>query len=96
VPEPIRIGGLVESVLGQLGLRDRVEEYHVVESWNDIVGESIAAWVEPLRIEGGRLVLGVKSSPWLMEMQMREREILDRIEEYAGKGIVREIRFERI
>ena len=73
MPEPIRIGGLVESVLGQLGLRDRVEEYHVVESWNDIVGESIAAWVEPLRIERGRLVPGVKSSPWLMEMQMRER-----------------------
>jgi predicted nucleic acid-binding Zn ribbon protein len=95
-PEPIRIGGLVDAVLEQLGLRDRVEEYRVVEAWEEIVGEALAKRVQALRIERGRLVLGVQSSPWLMEMRMREHEIMERIAERVGEGIVKEIRFERI
>jgi predicted nucleic acid-binding Zn ribbon protein len=88
-----KLGPLVGKVLDGLGLQKRVEEYRVIEEWERIVGKVIAERAEPVQIARGRIVVQVNSSPWLMEMKMREREILEKIAEAVGNGVVREIRF---
>jgi predicted nucleic acid-binding Zn ribbon protein len=94
--KPTRIGGLVEKVLNDLGLKKRVEEYRVIENWEQIVGKAVAENVIPVGVERGRLVVGVRSSPWMMEMRMRENDLMERITEWAGENVVKEIRFVRI
>jgi predicted nucleic acid-binding Zn ribbon protein len=88
-----KLGPLVKNVISGLGLQKRVDEYRVVEEWEKIVGKTIADRVVPLTVDRGRLLVEVHSSSWLMEMKMRERDILRKIEGQVGEGIIREIRF---
>jgi len=88
-----KIGPLLGRVVRELGLQKRIEEYKVIEEWERIVGSAIAERAEPVMVERGRLVVKVKSSPWLLEMKMRETDILEKIEERLGEGVIREIRF---
>jgi len=88
-----KMESVLENVLRKMGLRRRIEEYKVIEEWENIVGKVISEKVMPLGVERGRMVVQVQSSPWLMEMRMRKEEILKRIEERVGEGVIREIRF---
>ncbi len=88
-----KIGPLLGRVVKELGLEKRIEEYRVIDEWESIVGSAIAERTEPVMVERGRLAVKVKSSPWLFEMRMREADILDKIAERLGEGVIREIRF---
>ncbi|OGF98041.1 MAG: hypothetical protein A2Z06_04445 [Candidatus Glassbacteria bacterium RBG_16_58_8] len=86
-------GPTIERVLKELGLKKRVDEWRVVAEWEDIVGKAISERAVPVSVERGQLVVQVNSSPWLMEMKMRERDILKSIAERVGEGVVKAIRF---
>ncbi len=88
-----KIGPLLGRVIKDLGLQKRIEEYKVIDEWESIVGRAIAKRVVPVTVERGRLVVKVTSSPWLFEMKMREADILGKIGERLGEGVIREIRF---
>jgi len=88
-----KLGSLVGKVLDGLGLQKRVEEFKVIEEWEQIVGRVIAERTEPVQVVRGRVTVRVNSSPWLLEMKMREREILEKIAVAIGDNVVREIRF---
>jgi predicted nucleic acid-binding Zn ribbon protein len=45
------------------------------------VGEAIAAVTVPVRVSHGTLVVAVRTSAWLMELRLMEREILRRLNE---------------
>jgi predicted nucleic acid-binding Zn ribbon protein len=90
-----KLDGLLEKVMGKLGIQKRVDEYRVVEEWSEIVGSAISKRVRPVGVERGVLTVQVDSSSWLMEMRMRSRDLISKIDEVVGKGIVHEIRFIR-
>jgi predicted nucleic acid-binding Zn ribbon protein len=88
-----KIGPLLSHVLDELRLSKRLDEYRVIEEWEEIVGGAIAQRAVPIAVERGRVVVQVRSSPWLLEMKMREQDILKRIGEHLGEGVIREIRY---
>jgi predicted nucleic acid-binding Zn ribbon protein len=79
--------------LASSGLGERVEEAAIVPEWADRVGPAIAAVTLPLSVSHGTLLVGVRSSAWLMELHLMEREIVRRLNAGRPRGQVRRIRF---
>lgn len=90
---PERLGDLLRGFLERHGMEERLAEAAVVPEWAERVGPAIAAVTTPLRVAQGTLVVAVRSSAWLMELQMMERRILETLNEGRGRGRIRRIRF---
>jgi predicted nucleic acid-binding Zn ribbon protein len=64
-----------------------------VPEWADRVGPAIAAVTTPLRVSRGSLVVAVRSSAWLMELKLMERDIVGRINSGRARGRIQRIHF---
>lgn len=78
---PRKLGDLVGDFLDRHGLEAEVERQGVVEDWAEVVGSRIAEVTEPRSVSKGVLFVAVRSSAWLMELNMMKHEILQRLNE---------------
>ncbi len=69
--------------------------HFILWHWQDIVGEAIASNVFPMGIEHDRLWLYARDATWRNEVQMMQVDILQKVNNYAGERLVREMRFGR-
>jgi len=76
-PEPIQ--DLLESFLEDAGVAGDLERQSVLEEWPERVGQAIAGVTRARSVAEATLVVEVRSSPWLMELNMMKGEILERI-----------------
>ena len=90
---PQAIGEALGKLTKSLGIEKAVDEYVAVASWPQIVGERIAGISKAQRIENGVLFVAVSTAPWRTELAMQRHQIIRKINEEAGKEIVKEIRF---
>ncbi len=88
---PQRVGQVVDAILRGRGLREAVERASVVPEWAELVGPEVARVSSPTGFERGTLFVDVRSSAWLMELEMLERRILAKLN--AGR---RHGKFDRI
>ena len=92
-PGPERIREVLRGLLERSTLGERLAEADVVPEWADRVGPAISAVTAPLRVSRGSLIVAVRSSAWLMELQMMERQIREAINEGRKRGRIQRIRF---
>jgi predicted nucleic acid-binding Zn ribbon protein len=64
----------------------------VFTEWRERVGDRIAGVATPLRLDRGTLVVGVRSSAWLMELKLMERQLVERINADLDEGRIEKIR----
>ncbi len=76
-PQPV--GGLVQELLRARGLWEGVQRASVISDWAERVGPQIARVATPVGFDRGTLFVEVRSSAWLMELEMMERRILARL-----------------
>jgi predicted nucleic acid-binding Zn ribbon protein len=76
-----RVGDLVDSFLEGTGVASQVRRMAVLEEWDGLVGEAIARVARPQRVSEGTVFVEVRSSSWLMELNMMKGEILERLNE---------------
>ena len=91
--KPIRLGDALRKVLEESKVGERLEEATVVPEWAERVGPRIAAVTTPLRVSRGTLLVAVRSSAWMMELRLMEREIVRRLNEGRQRGRIEKIRF---
>lgn len=89
----MRVGDLVEGVLEDAGVRNQIRRQGVVESWDGIVGERIAEVTRAVRVDEAVLYVEVRSSAWLMELNLMKPSILERINEERDEGKIEKVRF---
>lgn len=92
-PGPTQLGDEVAKYLKASGLDEKIEEASIIPLWAERVGEKIASVTTPLHTGEGTLVVAVRSSAWLMELKLMEREIVRRINEGKRTGRIDRIRF---
>ena len=90
-PQPI--GAALERLTKSLGIEKRLDEYGLVEQWAQIVGERIAGVSKAERLDNGVLIVSVASAPWRAELSMQRLMIVKKLNDAAGKQLVKEIRF---
>jgi predicted nucleic acid-binding Zn ribbon protein len=90
---PQKLGDALQAYLRESGLEERIEEATVLPEWQERVGDAIASVTVPVRVSRGTLVVAVRTSTWLMELRLMEREILRRVNEDRQRGRIERIRF---
>jgi len=90
---PTPLGEALGRFLEDAGLAERIEEASVVPEWEELVGEAIAKVTRPTRVSHGTLFVAVRSSAWLMELNMMRGEILRRLNARKERGRIEQIRF---
>lgn len=91
--KPARLGDALQNYLAESGLQERIEEAGILPDWEERVGAAIAAVTVPVRVSRGTMIVAVRTSSWLMELRLMEREILRKLNEGRGKARIQRIRF---
>jgi predicted nucleic acid-binding Zn ribbon protein len=90
---PVRVGRILDDLLEARGIRGQIERTAVVDAWAERVGEAIARVTSARGLSDRTLFVEVRSSAWLMELDMMKVEILRRLNEGAGDAGVERIVF---
>ncbi len=91
--DPMSLGetldGLVRSMQG--GPRREVGAAQamggVFGRWTEIVGDAVAAHVQPVRLDGRRLVVEVSDPAWATQMRLLTDRVQQRIHEVTGTAV---------
>ena len=90
---PKRVRETLQKYLDKAGIAEKIEAAAVVPEWPELVGEGIAGVTTPLRVSNGVLFVAVRSSAWLSELKLMEREILRKVNVNRPRGKISAIRF---
>ena len=78
---PVRVDTVLSEILEKHGVQDQVQRMSVLELWPEIVGPQIAKVTRAKGVDDATLFVEVRTSAWLMELNMMKREFLDRVNE---------------
>ena len=87
---PEKVADVLERLLKRRGLDRQMEYQKVIDDWPRLVGEGVAGVTRARSVANGVLIVEVVSSAWAMELNMRKRQIMARLN--AGRSI----RIERV
>jgi predicted nucleic acid-binding Zn ribbon protein len=77
----------------RMGCRKEIESAQVISSWNAVVGPQVSARARVESLIGGKLALIVPDAAWQQELSDSTPDLIKRLNECAGKNVVREIYF---
>lgn len=89
--DPQALGAEVERLIASRGWDAHVQVGSVVGRWHVIVGQHVAAHVEPISFEGTILTVRADSTAWATQMRLMKNSILTRIETEVGLETVTDI-----
>jgi len=85
---------LIPKLMQRLGLRERLHETEVIDTWSKIVGDFIAAHSAPFALREGVLYVRVLQPALHYELeQISKSEILRKLKQRFGGKAIRDIRF---
>ena len=85
---------LVPKMMQRLGLRERLHETEVIDTWSKIVGEFIAAHSAPFALRDGILYVRVLQPALHYELeQVSKTDILRKLKQRFGGKTIRDVRF---
>jgi predicted nucleic acid-binding Zn ribbon protein len=87
----VHIADILERILGDRKFRQGVRKAEITLRWSEIVGPEIAARTRPVHLSRGRLLIECDHDVWRTELSFLKPEILKRIAEVEGEGVVKEI-----
>ncbi len=88
-PAATPLSEALEAYVKRTGLARRLDQASVIPEWAELVGPAIAEVTTPeVVLEGGVLVVRVKSAAWATELQLMSGEILRKLGQ-KGKKIQR-------
>ena len=87
-----KITTAVDRIVARIAGERALEEYRAFQSWNEIVGDVIAAVAVPVKVVKGVLFISVKNSTWRQELMMQKPEILNKFASRFGPDIIKDIR----
>lgn len=89
--DPQGIQAVLRRVLGNLGWDEGVSSGRVLEEWDVIVGEQVAAHCRPVSLDAGVLVVSASSSAWASQLRMITPQLITRIHEHVGASVISEL-----
>lgn len=90
---PEKVGDILGGFLQKMGLREEVLRAEVVEDWQERVGEAIGKVTRAQGVRDRTLVVEVRSSSWLMELNLMKDEILRKVNEGRDEAPIERIVF---
>lgn len=91
--KPKALGKTIAQLLKNMGIEQRIKEHQALNEWSEIVGEKVAAVTRANKVVDGILFVKVKNSSWRNELIYMRQEILVKIDQTVGTGVIKELRF---
>lgn len=88
-----RIGGVLDTVLDDLGVASAIEQHSVFREWESRVGREIARAAKPHRVDGETLLVNVSNSAWMSELSLRQNDLLERLNRGRRRTCVKRLIF---
>jgi len=83
---------LLDKVVCELGINEKIVECKALLVWNDVVGPSLAQYAQPIRVKDGILEVAVPSAVWRTQLKFMDIDIVERINNKLGSENIRELR----
>lgn len=87
------IGEIINDCLKDLKIDKKIKEVHVIKSWDEFVGKTIAKATREITIHDKKLFLKIESSIIRNELMLIKDPLIKRINEYANEEIITNIIF---
>ena len=87
------VGALLDDVLQDLGIADRVRDAQALLAWEEIAGPRLAASARAIRVHRGKLELAVPSGVWRTHLSFSKRQLLERLNARLGRTVVKDLVF---
>ena len=75
------MASVLSDVLDDAGVADHVQRVRVLELWPEIVGDQVARVTRARSVDESTLIVEVRNSAWLMELNMLKGDIIGRANE---------------
>jgi len=92
---PVRLGKILDGVLSDCGLDDRLAERSLLSAWPEIVGTRLAEHVRAVDLRETVLFLDTDHGTWRQEITLLLPQIRQRCADQFGEGAVTDIRWVR-
>lgn len=89
--DPQLLGSVVGRLLREKGWTQDVSVGGVVGRWRDVVGDDVAEHCTPVTFEDRVLVVRADSTAWATQLRMLVPDLLRRMAEEIGEGVVEEV-----
>jgi len=89
--ETVNISEIIKAILKEQGLEDKLAENRLINSWEEILGKSVGRYTKNLYIKDQTLFIQLSSSVVRNELMMIREDIVKRLNEKAGKTIIKSI-----
>lgn len=87
------VGDVLQKLIEDWGLKDRMERARIIEAWAILAGPHINAVTEDVRVYDRKLYVHLTSAPWRNELHLRRMEWCKRLNEELGEAKIQEIIF---
>ena len=87
------ISEILLSILKKRGLASKIEENALLQLWPKAVGPQIILHTKADAVKNGILFVKTISSVWVQQLHFMKEEIRQKLNQFAGKNIVKDIRF---
>jgi hypothetical protein len=91
IPRPL--GDILFAILKKRGLASKIEENKILKLWPMAVGDKINLQTKADAFRNGTLFVKTTSSIWVQQLHFIKEEIIYKLNEIAGKIILKDIRF---
>jgi len=92
--EELRLRECMDSLLEQIGVKERIVGKELLDRWEEVVGRQVALHARPVGLSRGVLTVSCDHPAWLQELrQFHERVILRNIASVFGPDLVQRLHF---
>lgn len=89
----MHIAAVLGKSWGKLASEVWPNEHKIKKLWQEAVGPAIAQKTEPTRLFGTKLNVSVTSAAWMNELSFHKADMLRKLKEGLGNGVVEDIIF---
>ncbi len=89
--DPALVGDTLARLADEKGWNRDLSTAALFARWADVVGEGVAAHCVPEHVQGGVLTVRADSHAWTAAMRARESDLLARVAEHLGEGVVHRV-----
>ena len=77
----VRVDAVLEAVLEEHGVLKQVRRMSALDMWEEAAGEQVARVTRARSVDDATLIVEVRNSAWLMELNMMKGDFLQRLNE---------------
>lgn len=89
--DTIPIGDAIKDLLKAYRLQNKFDETRLINSWERLMGKTIASRTTKIYVKDQKLFVMVSSAPLKSELQLAQHKILEIFNDEIGQNIITEI-----